>query len=229
VKNLIILPGALGGSDQFYKLKENLENDFRVFLFDYSGHHKKKFRHDFSIENFSVELQEFIEHNQIKKSIVFGYSMGGYVALRLICKAPELITGLITLGTKFGWTLENSKAEIKNLNPEIIEQKVPAFAEQLKTRHGENNWKNVLNETSKMMLALGNHNEVLEYPLEKVKVKVWLGRGDKDKMVDRDETIQIINKMPFASGFELPDTKHPFENVNIKIMSAIIQAFAESL
>ena len=47
-----------------------------------------------------------------------GHSMGGYVALKLALKRPELVDRIITLGTKFNWTPEVAAKEVKMLNPD---------------------------------------------------------------------------------------------------------------
>ena len=54
--------------------------------------------------------------------------MGGYVALQLANKHPKYVQKIITLGTKFAWDKETAAKEVKMLNPEKIEEKIPAFA-----------------------------------------------------------------------------------------------------
>lgn len=227
MKNIILLPGALGGSDQFLEIKKNLENIFRVFLFDYSGHCNKVYHNKFSIALFAEELKEFIEENKIEKPLVFAYSMGGYVTLRLITSNPGNVAGLICLGTKFEWSKESAEKEIQNLIPETIERKVPAFAKVLTERHGENNWKKVLEETASLMTQLGHNNEISNYALEEINIPVWLGRGNSDKMVNREETLKIQTRIKNSSYYELPDTKHPIENVSTTMLCSIIKTFAE--
>ncbi len=81
--------------------------------------------------------------------------MGGYVGLNLAKEYPELVGRIVTLGTKFAWTKEVAEKEIKMLNPEKIAEKIPAFADRLKSIHTNNNWKEVVRKTARMMYGLG--------------------------------------------------------------------------
>jgi pimeloyl-ACP methyl ester carboxylesterase len=51
--------------------------------------------------------------------------MGGYVALKTAVLHPGRIEAIVTLGTKFHWDPENASNEVRMLNPEKIEEKVP--------------------------------------------------------------------------------------------------------
>ena len=78
-----------------------------------------------------------MNENYIQTIDIFGYSMGGYVALWLARFYPDRVGKIFTLGTKLKWNDEEAEKEIKMLNPEKVELKVPAFAQQLAERHGE--------------------------------------------------------------------------------------------
>ena len=77
--------------------------------------------------------------------------MGGYVALSAAIKAPRRFSKIITLGTKFSWSPAEAKKEIQLLNPEIIQEKVPAFANRLSHIHGKEHWQNLMLKTAQMM------------------------------------------------------------------------------
>jgi len=70
----------------------------------------------------------FLKENNLIKIHVFRYSTGGYVVLNLAMKYPRFISKLVTLGTKFNWTLERAKKEVKLLNLDVVELKVPKFS-----------------------------------------------------------------------------------------------------
>ena len=64
-----------------------------------------------TFEYYVDSVLAFIKESGIKKSIWCGLSMGGYVALRLFEKAPELCCGLILANTKA--TPDDNAAKIK--------------------------------------------------------------------------------------------------------------------
>ncbi len=214
MKNLIILHGALGTKSQFEQLASQLKDHFKVYTFDFSGHGSKAVDSvDFTIELFAQNLKEFMEENEIQKPLIFGYSMGGYVALKLESLHPGSIEKLVTLGTKFDWNPESAEKEVKMLNAEKIEEKVPSFAAYLKSLHGENNWKMVLQRTAKMMLELGNKPALKSYDFHHIQVPVHLLRGEKDVMVTKEETGEVQHLLRNGSYAEVADWVHPINLV----------------
>ena len=132
MKQIILLHGAIGAKNQLELLAIELKQQgYHVFALSFSGHGQTPFQTNFGIEQFALELEEFIKTNNLQQSSVFGYSMGGYVALYLAYQQPTLLGNIITLGTKFEWSSEIAQKEIKMLDAKTIIEKVPKFAEAL--------------------------------------------------------------------------------------------------
>ena len=115
-----------------------------------------------------------------KKYVFLGYSLGGYVALNLALKPDHEIKKIITLGTKFNWNADSVEKETKQLNPEIITQKIPAFAKILEGKHGEE-WKDLVRKTAGMMKKIGADNLLTAEALRKIEIPVLIGLADKDQ------------------------------------------------
>jgi pimeloyl-ACP methyl ester carboxylesterase len=158
MQTIILLHGAIGAKDQLEPLAIELKQQgYNVFTLSFSGHGQTPFQTHFGIEQFALELEQFIKENNLQQPTVFGYSMGGYVALYLAQQQPTLLGNIITLGTKFEWSPEISAKETKMLDSKTIIEKVPKFAEALQKRHGQD-WELLLQKTAEMMLSLGNKN-----------------------------------------------------------------------
>lgn len=155
---------------------------------------------------------------------IFGYSMGGYVALWYALKFPERVGKVITLGTKFDWSRTSAGKEVQKLDPEKIEKKVPAFARILQHRHAPNDWKVVLQKTAAMMLGLGDTPLLTEDVLSTIKNKVIIALGNEDDMADRAYSEKISEILPHGEFVSLQDTPHPIEKVDVnKIVRLILQ------
>lgn len=215
MKNLIILHGALGAKSQFEQLVPQLTPYFNVYTLDFSGHGTKSGADgvDFSIEGFAQDLKQFMQQNKLEKPLIFGYSMGGYVALKLESLEANSFEQIVTLGTKFDWNPESAEKEAKMLNAEKIEEKVPSFANYLKSLHGENEWKTVLQRTSKMMLGLGEKPSLRAYDFHHIRVPVQLLLGEKDVMVAKEETRNVEELLANSSFEVVPDWVHPINQV----------------
>lgn len=226
---LILLHGALGSGAQLAPLAAKLSAHWQVQIFTFSGHGGIPAGNEFSISHFADELEEWIERNQLQGAPVFGFSMGGYIALYLASKKRSYIFSRIcTLGTKFAWSPEAAEEEKKRLQPDKIEAKVPEFAEMLAHRHRPLNWKEVVNDTAAMMSDLGDNPLLDDYRLQQVKVPVVILRGSKDTMVTAEESRQVANTLPEGRYEELPDQPHPFEQLDVDIMvQAVRKAISE--
>ncbi len=223
---IVLLHGALGSSSQLQPLADKLEEKGRkVFLLNFSGHSGRVFSNNgFGIESFADDLLEFLNKEKIDRADVFGYSMGGYVALWLAHLLPQRLDKIVTLGTKFDWSPESAEREIKKMNAEKIEEKIPAFARLLQQRHAPNNWKEVLKKTSAMMFALGQKSLLTESVLKSIKSPVQILLGDQDDMADLNFSKQVAEWLPFGEFELLQNTLHPIEKVPLE---SIVRKFVD--
>lgn len=224
-QDLILLHGALGSKLQLAPLKSELENDFNVLSFNFEGHGDRPTDGDLSIHQFSENLKEFIVVNGLTQPNIFGYSMGGYVALYLEANNTNSIGKVMTLGTKLNWTPEGASKEVRMLNPSIIEEKVPRFAEHLSKMHSPNDWKSNMLKTAEMMSAMGKNPPLNDGLYSKVKSEVLLTLGEKDQMVSLNETKHVLGRLPNAKLLLFPDFEHPIEKVNIDQLAIGIKKF----
>lgn len=223
-KDLILLHGAIGASKQLVPLAELLSENYNVHVLNFDGHGGNKISKNFGIDLFSQNLIDFVRNNHLKELSIFGYSMGGYVAMNAISKGLN-IERLVTLGTKFSWTPEGAVHEIKMLNPTIIEEKIPQFAAFQKTLHSPTDWKLVMHSTANMMVELGNDPILKDDILENIVVPTLCLLGDKDTMVTKEETQHVVALLPNGELEILSDCQHPIEKVPLERLSERIKQF----
>lgn len=225
MRQLLLLHGAIGAKEQFGALEKALENTYDIHTLNFSGHGGAPMQPDFSIARFADEVLQFLNANQIGKIDIFGYSMGGYVALYLAKNHPERIGKIFTLATKFHWTPEIAQRETKMLDAGKIAEKIPAFAAQLEKRHAPNDWKRVMKQTADMMIQLGDNNPLLPEDYASIANPVRIAIGDKDQMVTLEETVAVYRQLPDATFTVLPDTQHPIEKVATERLASELKLF----
>jgi len=223
--NLILLHGALGSKDQFIPIQKTLDENFTTWVFNFEGHGGNETNKDFTIALFEDNLIQFIRKNKIENVNVFGYSMGGYIALKTAIDHPKLFNKIMTYGTKFRWDAASAEKEIKMMNPEVIEMKVPAFAEALKKKHHPSDWKALMLKTADMMKELGNSSALDVSTFSKIENEVLISVGSADKMVSIEESEKIANAIPMARLLVLKDSQHPIESIDAKVLKAVILEF----
>jgi esterase/lipase len=225
MQNIILLHGAIGAKDQLEPLANELKQQgYNVFTLSFSGHGQTPFATNFGIEQFALELEQFIKTNNLQQPTVFGYSMGGYVALYLAHQQPSLLGNIITLGTKFEWSPVIAQKEVKMLDSKTIVEKVPKFAQALQKRHGQD-WELLLQKTSEMMFSLGNKIALSLNDFTTIENNVWIGLADKDSMVSLEETTAVFKQLKNGAMYMLPNTKHPIETVDAKLLGKIASGF----
>jgi len=225
MQTLLLLHGAIGASSQLSVLAKSLSSNYIVHTPDFSGHGGKPADRPFSIELFAGDVLRFMEQQQLERVSVFGYSMGGYVGMYLAKNYPGKIEKVITLATKYHWDEAIAAKEILMLNPAKIEQKLPAFAATLAERHAPNDWKDMLNKTAEMMVALGNNNTLKIDDYTTIATPALILLGDRDKMVSLDETVAVYKALPGAQMGVLPGTPHPIEQVDTALLHFMITGF----
>lgn len=214
MKKVILLHGALGSKEQFKSLSLALRESYEVLDFDFSGHGGKPFSEEFSIKEFAIELEELIWLTKSEGASIFGYSMGGYVALYLASQHPRILGKIITLGTKFNWSPVEAFKEVKMLDPNKMEEKIPQFADALKIRNAPNDWKENVTRTADMMVELGEEPLLNKSVLAQIDNEVLILRASEDNMVTDVESKWACANVKNASYKTLPQSKHPLEQVN---------------
>ena len=165
-----------------------------------------------------------LNDKQRLKTDIFGYSMGGYVALWLARFYPDRIGKIFTLGTKLEWNEATAEKETKLLNAEKISAKVPAFAQELQDRHGEHEWHSVLQKTANLMHDLAKHH-LSDEDFAQIRSQVLLALGDQDNMVTKEESFHVEKQIPNARFLKLKDTPHPLDKVSVELLSKEIRAY----
>ncbi|HSD15362.1 MAG TPA: alpha/beta hydrolase [Flavobacterium sp.] len=224
---LLLLHGALGSQTQFENLKMKLSTNYKVYSLDFTGHGSSPLTdgEPLSIASFTQQVLVFLKEHQLTNVAIFGYSMGGYVALYLAKHHPDRVGKIFTLATKFDWNPESSKKEAAMLNWEIMEQKVPKFTQYLQGLHQVDKAPRLVKETAQMMLAMGEEPPLTVDEVGGLEQPILFSVGDKDVMVSFDETLALYKSKSNNQLWVVPDTVHAFEKVNLDRLSSEIECF----
>lgn len=221
---LLLLHGALGAASNFDELVLLLSEHYDCYRPNLPGHGQTAFTNEpMSMKSLAHFLAEYTETHQLQHALVFGYSMGGYVA-SLTQLEKGYFSRIYTLGTKFIWNSSFSVKEASRLDPEVLQSKVPTFAETLKHMHGSN-WTKLLQQTAMMMLALGNKPAIPIETFNQLKIPICIGLGDRDKMIPVADALSIYQALPNGCFDMLPYSPHPLNTIDATLLSARLRYF----
>lgn len=220
--HLLLLHGALGSLETLSPLAKALHEERLVFSLNFSGHGGTPIEAPFSIELFTGEVVEMLDKVEIEQVDIFGFSMGGYVALNLARLHPERVRRVFTLGTQFDWTLQRATQEQQRLVPEQIEAKVPHFAQVLAMRHHPEDWREVVRATARMMTQMGEAGGFSAEAIIEIPHPVMIAVGEDDETVDPHLSSQVARLLPEGQFVSIPHCPHPIERVDQKHLAEVV-------
>jgi pimeloyl-ACP methyl ester carboxylesterase len=175
--NLLLLHGALGSARQLKPLQERMGG----IALDLTGHGGREIPAEgLTFDHFIADIEHAFTEQKWKNAHLFGYSMGGYAALLYVAKYPERVESVVTVGTKLLWTEEGLEKELRKLDPDMMEAKVPAFANALAEVHGQGRWRDVVNAIARSMRELATTPLLTPQVCSRIECHVLLCVGDGD-------------------------------------------------
>jgi pimeloyl-ACP methyl ester carboxylesterase len=205
---------------QFQEIPEGV----KVYALDVRGHGGTTSGHGFfNMDVFADDLIAFIEKNNLRKVVVCGCSMGGYIALRAYEKAPNLFKGLILVDThSFS---DDNKAKLNRFDTiqavlsygkrafsigfvgKVFSKKTlsekPEVVELIRSTIRRNDERDIC----ATLLALASRTDTGE-SLKNIKVPVLIIRGEEDKLVSLDKIDFMLNEIPDVRYIEIAECGH---------------------
>lgn len=183
----------------------------------------------FTMEMFVDDLINIIEKMNLRKPVVCGLSMGGYIALRAIEKNENLFNALILCDTKSAADDNTAKlkraAAVKKINNEGVkkftEEFIPnCFAEDFIYKL-KDVYKGILKKSSGFspegvkgcLLAMSGRTDTTSF-LPGIKIPVLLICGEKDKLTPPNVMEEMSNSIQDSEFHIIPGAGHmtPLEN-----------------
>jgi pimeloyl-ACP methyl ester carboxylesterase len=223
-QTILFLHGALGSSQDLHPLMDYYKDKgFSLLTMDFSGHGKATaWPDEFRIDLFARDLENYIKKHSLTDLAVFGYSMGGYVALYHKANFEDSpISSIFTYGTKFNWSSSSVNKELPFLNPEHLMDKYPELVERLQDKHGER-WKALIRSTAHMIQNIEKLDGLTREDVEEITIPVTLMLGDQDRMVTSEETNSTKEWFRHSEVRVISHSKHELERSNLKEVSQII-------
>jgi pimeloyl-ACP methyl ester carboxylesterase len=219
---LLFLHGALGTAHQFNQLLPLFAADQPVFALTLPGHGADLATTPYSMSTFGQSVLDFMDAHNIARAHVFGYSMGGYVALHLAATHPERIRRVVTYGTKLDWSPETAAGMSRMFDPEKIAAKAPALASALAAVHHD--WPAVCARTAAFLHDLGAGKGIADDVFTRIACPVVIGWGSADHVVSEAECNRVAHLLPHGRVEILFETKHGIEFVDSNILFKFVEA-----
>lgn len=220
--NLLLLHGALGSARQLKRLQERMGG----IAIDLAGHGGRDIPvGGVTFEHFLTDIDRAFAEQKWTTAHLFGYSMGGYAALLYAARYPGRVESVVTVGTKLLWTDEGLQKELRKLDPDMMEAKVPAFAQALAHAHGAERWRAVVLAIAKAMSDLAASPLLTKDLVDRIQCPVLLCVGDGDTTAVPHDTRVFASGLRHARVEVLANTRHPFDEVDLDVLERHLEMF----
>ena len=223
---LLLLPGTLGAiSNQWRQFIKPLSERYRVALLDFRGHGRSQNKSDqLSTELLMQDIVGLLDFLQVEMLHLAGYSLGGYLGLLLALNQPRRVLTLLMHATKFYWTPDSVSKIHQQLDPDMLAEKVPAYADQLVQEHGARQWRVLVRQSADLVSEIFDKG-VAERVLSSVHIPVLVSVGDRDELVPVMEAQRFSRQFESGELLVLPGVRHPLQTVPQIPLLPMMEAF----
>ena len=208
----------------FPQLSYFLTCGYRVIAPDMSGYGGTPFvRENYSVGSMSDDVMNLIKYLKIEKPVVVGISMGGYIALDICERNPELLGAIVLSNTKAEADTEDIKKR-RQAQIEVLKQKgVREFVKESAPRRlskktlGEKPWVldaiTLLNMTVNLDVLIATLQAMLEKKdntpsLSKIKIPTLITYGTDDQLIPKTAAPAMHKAISHSEIVPIEGTAH---------------------
>lgn len=218
---LLVLHGALGSTElETDRLVRHWEQTFRVYALDFEAHGRSSpvagqtLTFDRFTDNASAVLEAFDLHDVR----VFGFSMGGGVALFAALRHPDRISRFAVHGVNVQWDEKEVRDMVFPMAPERMEAAAPRWAQRLADVHGADNWRDLVHRMIDFTRHLPN-NPFPDELLQRITQPTLVSTGDSDRYFPLRHAFHLRETLPNARLWVIPGLDHPIQGVDAEAFS----------
>jgi len=209
---IVVLHGAHMNIDTMGKIIPLLAQTHRVYALEFQGHGRTNdIDRPITMENLAEDVAGFMDAVKLEKADVFGYSLGGGVALRLAMAHPEKVDQLIIASASYdedGWQPE-FKAMIPEMTPEMFASFEPEWRKLAPNPDGFAAFIDKMIALEHEPLAWGKQVEALKHP-------TLIIAGDADVV-----TLEhIVSMFKLRGGGAMGDMGVPLSSARLAVLPA---------
>ncbi|MFC7522746.1 alpha/beta fold hydrolase [Parapedobacter sp. GCM10030251] len=221
---VVFLHGFPFNKNMWIPQLDSLPSQVTGIAVDVRGHGNSTVGHGFfSVDVFAKDLLAFLRKLSVKKSILCGVSMGGYIALRAYQIQPEAFSGLILSDTHS--LADDNAAKLKRFDsiqsvlkngrrPFSIGFVNNVFSQKslLENRDAVDLIKSSIRRNTESsicatLLALASRTDTTD-SLKDITVPVLVIRGAEDKITTKEQADILVSEIPDSVYVEMTECGH---------------------
>lgn len=195
---LVMLHGAAGCTTlETAPLMRQLETQFHVVAVDLQGHGASPATNaPISVETFTDDILALLDSLSLDEAALFGFSMGGNVALNVARRAPDRIRAVAAHGANVTWTRERAADMQARLNADRLAERSDRLVQHLSAHH--NNWDRLFRQMHGWVATLPKQTPNMQAMAREVTVPTLVSCVDRDDLFPLSETLTLHALLPDA-------------------------------
>jgi methylmalonyl-CoA epimerase len=222
--SLLVLHGAAGCTrSETAPLMRRLESAFHVVGLDLSGHGTSAFPpdQDFSLDLFAEDAWAAMDALDLPSAHVFGFSLGGGVALQLAHRHPDRVNRLALLQTNVQWTEAQVNRMQERLDLDAMDEHASPRADRIRTRHEQP--ARLLQQLRAFVETLPDTSETLSTILPDLAAPTLVGGVDQDSLFGPDTPRALHRTLPNARLAILPGEHHRLSKIPLPVLTPLLR------
>ncbi|MBA5761315.1 alpha/beta hydrolase [Vibrio sp. 404] len=225
---LVMLHGGLGSSEDLDGLLRFIPELFKVIRIDLRGHGRSTLGElPLSYTRYQQDVEAILDHLQVYKFHLFGFSDGGTVGYRLASIYDCRILSLTTLGAQWRLEYDDPSIEIyESLTAEFWQQEFEEEVARYLEINPEPDFNLLVNEVKELWLDTLDSG----YPdelVEKINCSTLIMRGDKDFLFSLSEAKALTDRIPECEFLNVPFSEHEAHKEYPEIVGEALRRFLQ--
>lgn len=219
---LLLLHGAAGCTQlETAALLRRMAPHYRVIALDFSGHGASDdVNAPFSAELFVDNVRAVLDHAGIDRAHVFGFSMGGYVALHFAHHHPDRVRRLAVHGATLEWNAARVRAMLDRLDADALRAERPARADQLAATHHD--WRRLFRRMRAFVQALPGRTPALLEGATAIDAPTLVSAVDRDDLFPLDAPLRLHELLPASRLAIVPGRHHALQAVDRDVLVPLL-------
>lgn len=200
---VVLIHGGLSNGDHFVNQIPVLAEDREVIVMDSRGHGRSSFDETpISYEVMAADVLGLLDHLEIDKADLVGWSDGGIIGLEIAIHNPERLNRVVAYGANFDPT---------GVRPDVGENAMfNAYVERASQEYAElspapERWDEFLTNISNMWATQPNYTEE---QLGSITTPILVLDGEEEEAIDLNQTKLMALLIPGAELTLMPGTGH---------------------
>ena len=228
-ETVVVLHGAAGCTQMETELvARRLSNTYHVVALDFASHGQSDPFEDiiYTPGLFIDNVAALFDHLNLKQASVFGFSLGGFIALAFAHAYPGRVKKLAVHATNLIWDEELVSTMLSRLDHETIRQKSQELVNYLSAMHGGDHWASLFERMKDYTIQLRNY--LTEYAaVHQVPMHTLVTAVDKDDLFTVQSPVYLYERLPNGTLAIIPGQRHALQNVDLdQLVPLILRHFA---